>query len=120
MLPPIDTKHIQHSDNRISKTRANQQEGHATFFFLFGGGVRGRRLQARSCQLDFGFLKNIYKLEQQQVIKGRESETLKTKQKLPKGIVLPLVGAYGIAHKPIGLASCHMNKRSVQVHTKYI
>lgn len=79
--------------------------------------MRGRRLQARSCQLDFGFLKNIYKLEQQQV---SESETLKTKQKLPKGIVLPLVGAHGIAHKPIGLASCHMNKRSVQVHTKYI
>lgn len=45
-----------------------------SFFFLVGG-VRGRRLQARSCQLDFGFLKIIYKLEQQQVIKDLENET---------------------------------------------
>lgn len=59
MLLPIDTKRIQHSDNRISKARANQQEGHATFFFFFflfsGWGGGGRRLQARSYQLDLGF-----------------------------------------------------------------
>lgn len=40
MLPPVDTKRIQHSDNRISEARANQQEGHATFGIFKQGHVK--------------------------------------------------------------------------------